>query len=55
MTIDELKAKRDEAQAQLTAFVEQANRQVAAMEGAVSMLSSLIAEMEAKDAEAVND
>lgn len=49
MTIEQLQAKLDEARASLTTFLEQANRQVAALEGAIAMLEQLIAAAEAGD------
>lgn len=50
MTHEQLQAKLDETRAQLTAFLEQANRQVAALEGAIAMLEGLLAEMVAEAA-----
>lgn len=49
MTREQLEAKLIEARVNLTAFVEQANRQVAAQEGAIAMIEMLLAEMESAD------
>lgn len=47
MTVEELQAKLDAMRESLKAFVEQANRQIAATEGAIGMLEQLIAEQTA--------
>lgn len=47
-----MKAKRAELQEQLEAYVREANRQIAALEGAIAMLGQLIQETEVEDDDA---
>lgn len=46
MTVDELRIKRAETAEQRATFIAQAERQIAALDGALAMLDALIAEME---------
>lgn len=54
MDVERMKAKRAELQQQLETLVAEANRQIAALEGAIAMLGQLIGEVESED-EAVED
>lgn len=54
MDVERMKAKRAELQQQLETLVADANRQIAALEGAIAMLGQLIGEVESED-EAVED
>lgn len=51
MTIEQLREKRDQTAADRLAFVDQANRQIAAFDGALAMLDQLIETMETDDVE----
>lgn len=54
MDVERMKAKRAELQQQLETLVAEANRQIAALEGAIALLGQLIGEVESED-EAVED